>query len=139
MRIFGFRSDRMVSTENTCYLKVNGIISMQTAPSDQRIAVDPSRKKRPQGKRVRAMQAVLELTSFVRASKQARQYDILVVTIPPRSGPPIAPKLDDLDSISSPTLLQDAPALMKKDSATNIEIIRVEKKGKASCFDQPYV
>ena len=72
-----------------------------------------------------AMQVVLELISFVRASKQARQYDTLVVTISPRSGPPIAPQLDDLDSISSSTLLQDAPALMKKDSVTEIEIMRV--------------
>ena len=35
------------------------------------VGADPSGKKRPEGKQVGAMQVVLELISFVRASKQA--------------------------------------------------------------------
>ena len=84
------------------------------------------------------LKIVLKLISFVHASKQTWQYEIFVVPIPLRGGPPIAPSLDDLNSISSSTLLQYAPALMKKDSATEVKIIRKEQLGESSLKQELY-
>jgi hypothetical protein len=81
---------------------------------------------------VRAMEIVLELISFVLASKKTWQHNIFFIPIPFRGGPSIAPGLDDLNSISSSTLLQDAPALLKKDSPIEVKIIRLEQLGESS-------
>ena len=80
---------------------------------------------------MRAMEIVLELISFVLASKKTWQHNIFFIPIPFRGGPSIAPGLDDLNSISSSTLLQDAPALLKKDSPIEVKIIRSEQLGES--------
>ena len=87
MRTFEFASDCMGSTEDTCNLKVNFIIRMHKAPPDERITADLSSKKRPEGKQVRAMEIVLELISFVLASKKTWQHNIFYTPIPFRGGP----------------------------------------------------
>ena len=78
------------------------------------------------------MRIVLELISFVLASKKTWQHNIFIIPIPFGGGPSIAPRLDDLNSISSSTLLQDAPALLKKDSPIEVKIIRLEQLGESS-------
>jgi hypothetical protein len=52
--------------------------------------------------------------------------------IPFGGGPPVAPRLDHLKSISSPTLLQDAPTLLEKASPIEVRIIRLEQHGESS-------
>ena len=81
---------------------------------------------------MRAMKIVLELISFVLASEKIWRHNILIIPIPFGGGPTIAPRLDDLDSLSSSTLLQDAPALLKKDSPIEVKIIRLEQLGGSS-------